>query len=78
MNMNPMNFIQFKAAYDRFKENHPKFSPFLKAAAKQAVKENSIVEIKVTTPEGQVMETNLKLKASDLSMFKELLDIFGE
>lgn len=78
MNLNPMNLLQLKNSWDRFKENHPKFPLFLKAAAKQAVMESSIIEIRITTPDGKAMETNLKLNASDVEMYRQMLELFGD
>ena len=51
--------------------NHPKFPKFLQAAS-TAVKEDTLIEIKITTTEGKVIETNLKVKASDIELFKNL------
>ena len=52
-------------------QNHPKFPKFLQAAS-TAVKEDTLIEIKITTAEGKVIETNLKVKASDIELFKNL------
>lgn len=40
--------------------------------ASTAVKEDTLIEIKITTAEGKVIETNLKVKASDIELFKNL------
>ncbi len=69
--MNLMNLMQIKESWTVFKNNHPKFPLFLKAALNGAMKEGSVVEIKVTTPDGKTLSTNLKLKASDLELLKQ-------
>ena len=47
------------------------FPKFLQAAS-TAVKEDTLIEIKITTTEGKVIETNLKVKASDIELVKNL------
>jgi len=69
--INPMAVLKLKPLVESFRNNHPKFGPFLSAAA-GAMKEDSILEMKVTTPEGQTIISNLKLTADDLALFAEL------
>ena len=69
---NPMKLMQLKSAWDRFSANHPKFMPFLKAVGQNGAREGCIYEITVTTPEGQSMTTNLKLKAEDIELLQSL------
>ena len=69
-----MNLMQLKESWSVFKDNHPKFPLFLKAALKNSLKEGSLVEIHITPPEGKTISTNLKLKASDLELFEQWKD----
>lgn len=69
--MNLGNLMQLKNSWATFTQNHPKFPQFLQAAS-TAVKEDTLIEIKITTAEGKVIETNLKVKASDIELFKNL------
>ena len=69
--MNLGNLMQLKNSWSTFTQNHPKFPKFLQAAS-TAVKEDTLIEIKITTAEGKVIETNLKVKASDIELFKNL------
>ncbi len=69
--MNLGNLMQLKNSWTTFTQNHPKFPKFLQAAS-TAVKEDTLIEIKITTAEGKVIETNLKVKASDIELFKNL------
>ena len=55
--MNLGNLMQLKNSWTTFTQNHPKFPKFLQAAS---------------TAEGKVIETNLKVKASDIELFKNL------
>ena len=69
--MNLGNLMQLKNFWATFTRNHPKFPKFLQAAA-TVVKEDTLIEIKITTAEGKVIETNLKVKASDIELVKNL------
>ena len=69
--MNLGNLMQLKNSWATFTRNHPKFPKFLQAAS-TAVKEDTLIEIKITTAEGKVIETNLKVKASDIDLVKNL------
>ena len=69
--MNLGNLMQLKNSWATFTQNHPKFPTFLQAAG-TAVKEDTLIEIKITTAEGKVIETNLKVKASDIELVKNL------
>ena len=69
-----MNFggmLQLKNAWNTFTGNHPKFPRFLQAAG-SCIGKDTIIEIKVTTAEGRVLETNLKVKESDIDLLKSL------
>ena len=69
--MNLGNLMQLKNSWATFTQNHPKFPKILQAAG-TAVKEDTLIEIKITTAEGKVIETNLKVKASDIELVKNL------
>ena len=69
--MNLGNLMQLKNSWATFTRNHPKFPKFLQEAG-TAVKEDTLIEIKITTAEGKVIETNLKVKASDIELVKNL------
>ena len=69
--MNLGNLMQLKNSWTTFTQNHPKFPKFLQAAS-TAVKEDTLIEIKITTTEGKVIETNLKVKPSDIELVKNL------
>lgn len=72
--LNPMNVLKLKSLLDRFKENHPKFPPFVQAAA-GAVKEGSIIEIKIITPEDKTILSNIKVNSEDIALFQELKEL---
>ena len=69
--MNLGILTKLKPMGDRFRERHPKFVPFLKAAAKKA-DAGTTVEITVTTSGGEKIESNIRLSAEDVASIKEL------
>ena len=73
--MNPGAIMQVMNAWNVFQGNHPKFPAFLDALKRQGIKEDSIIEISITDPSGQKIETNIKVKASDLELFNSLKDM---
>ena len=73
--MNPMDFLKIRAGLINFSQNHPKFFPFMRAVAAAGAKEGTVVEMKVTTPEGKELETNLKLSAEDLELIHMIREL---
>lgn len=73
--MNPRKMLELAKLQQKFKKNHPKVFPFLKAASEQALQEGSVIDISVTTPEGKVMRTNLKVKMEDLEIIEQLKEM---
>lgn len=67
--------LELKKNIDVFKNNHPKFFGFVGAVRNKGLKEGSIFEIKVTTPEGENLETAIKLQQSDLEALNALLNL---
>lgn len=57
-----------KRAWDAFTTNHPKFPAFLNAVKAKGIKEGSVIAIKITGPEGESIETNIKVKAEDMQL----------
>lgn len=76
MNMqNPAAILQMMNLWNRFQNNHPKFPRFLSAVSKSAIREGSIIEIKVTTAEGESFDSNLKINADDMEMIRQLREM---
>ena len=66
MNMNPMLIMQLQQRMTQFQQDHPKVMPFFRAVGENAVQEGSVFAIKVTTPDGKTLESNIKLTANDI------------
>lgn len=74
MAINPMKLLQMKAGWERFQENHPRFVPFMQAAGRE-VREDAVIEIALVTPEGKRLETNLRVKASDMELLRAAMEM---
>lgn len=73
MNFNQIAALQkIKGCAERFRANHPKFPLFINAVSQNALKEGTVIEISVTTPEGQNYCSNIKLQADDMELFESL------
>lgn len=73
MNMqNSAAILQLMNLWSRFQNNHPKFPKFLSAVVRNGIKEGSIIEIKVTTAEGESYDSNLKINAEDMEMIEQI------
>lgn len=68
--MNPAKLLAFRKQWGEFEQRHPKFVMFLGAVIKNGVGEGSIIEMKITLPDGRVMESNMKVSAEDMEMLK--------
>lgn len=73
--INVGNMLKITNAWNIFKKNHPKFPAFCKAVSKKGIQENCVIEIAVITPEGERLETNLKVRQSDLELLEQLKDM---
>ena len=74
--MNPMNFLQLKPAWNRFKANHPKIVPFARAAARDSfLDEGSVIELSITNSSGQKIASNLRVKKDDLEFLRQLREL---
>ncbi len=76
--LNPMKLMQIKNMFTILKQNHPKFLSFLDAVSKKALCKDTLIEIKVTTPDGKSLESNLRLKESDLKALRKMQELRKE
>ena len=72
MGMNPMALLKAKKSWDTFCGNHPRFPAFLQAAQSAGFQEGTVIEVSMTTPEGRILTTNVRLTASDIQAFNDL------
>ena len=71
INFNQMlKFQQIKNTFKRFDQDHPKFKNAV--WREQALKQDAVIEISITSPEGKNYCSNIKLNAADIEMFEQL------
>ena len=75
--MNPMDVMQLGSRFQTFNQQHPKFGAFLREAGKDAMREGSVIEMKVTSPEGQEYVTNIRLTAEDIETIQIIRNLRG-
>lgn len=74
---NPSKLLKFRESWGAFEQRHPKFTIFLGAIMKSGIGQDSIVEIKITYPDGRVLESNLKVMPEDVEFLKEIGELGG-
>ena len=70
--MNPMDILQLKSSLNTLKENHPKFLQFLQVVSAKGIKEGTVIEVTVRTPEGENYNSNLRVTKSDLELIRKI------
>ena len=58
--------------WGKFSKNHPKFPQFVKAVQKNGIKPDIVIDVKIAYPDGNVLDTNLKITESDMAILEEL------
>lgn len=64
--------MKLAGVWKKFTSSHPKFPAFLNAVKARGLQEGVIVEVIITEPDGQKIETSLKLNQSDIDALNEL------
>ena len=70
--VNPAALLTFKKKWEEFSGRHPKFVSFLGVLKGRGVDTGSIIDIKVTLPNGEMFQSNLKLTEEDVETIKSL------
>lgn len=76
MAFNPMKLMQLKTHWGKFSKAHPKFQSFLGAAGNK-IEEGSVIDIKITGPDGHAIETNLKMNKDDVAFIQAIKSLRG-
>ena len=75
MAFNPADLFKVRSAAAKFNANHPKLLPFFSAAKGKAMTPGSVIEIAITDPNGEKIETNLRVQESDIELINLLMEI---
>ena len=74
MAVNPMQLLKLKERFGIFQNQHPRVIPFF-GAAKNSVREGAVLELKVTSPEGKELVTNIRLTPEDMETIEVLREL---
>ena len=75
MAINPLDILKLKDRLNAFRARHPGFSRFISAARKKGVPEGSVLDVTITTPDGQSMATNFRVSAEDIELLRALTSL---
>ena len=70
--MNPAAIFKAKKSWDTFCANHPRFPAFMQAVQNEGIREDMVIEVTITTPEGKKLAANVKITAGDVQAFEDL------
>jgi hypothetical protein len=70
MVLDKMILNEIKKRLDLFKNDHPKVVPFLEMLKEKAAREGTVVEMRVTDPEGNEYVSNIRLTQNDVETIK--------
>lgn len=68
--MDIRSIARLKQAWNRFSMNHPKFPEFLRAVKSRGIHAGMEVSITVTYPDGDELRSGLRIKPSDVELFR--------
>lgn len=73
--MNPAALMKMMSLKANFEKQHPKFAAFIADLLRMGVSEGTVIEIKLTRPDGSSATTNMKVNSSDIELFNELKNL---
>lgn len=73
--MNPAALFKLKGIQDTFVKNHPKFPNFLQAVKRKGIHADDVITITIETPEGEKIESNIRVQPSDVDAFNSLMEL---
>lgn len=64
--------LKLGGLWGKFSKNHPKFPQFIKAVQENGFPVDTVLDVKITYPNGNIVDSNLKITESDLALIEEL------
>ncbi|MBR3366466.1 MAG: hypothetical protein IKG66_01560 [Lachnospiraceae bacterium] len=78
MAFNPMELLKLKERLDIFRQQHPRVHPFLSEVRGKALQPGSVLEIRVTDPEGKEYVSNIRVTPEDVETIGLLMSLRGQ
>lgn len=75
--MNPMALLKIKEMMDGFNARHPKLSMFFRDVGSK-IDTGAVLELSVTTPDGEKIRTNIKVAPEDKELISALTSLAGK
>lgn len=77
MAFNPMALLQIKEKAEGFNSRHPKLAMFFKDAGNR-IDTGAVLELSVTTPDGNKIRTNFRVCEEDKEFLAMLISLAGQ
>lgn len=74
MAFNPMDMMKLGERFRIFQSDHPRVVAFLQSA-RGYVREGTVIEMSITTPEGTKKTTNMRINANDVETLQTLMNV---
>ena len=72
-----MEALSLKNRFDRFGRQHPKVVAFM-AENHRELREGAVLELRIKSPEGRSVVTNMRVSAEDEELFGILKDLLSK
>ena len=73
--MNPADTFKRLAEVNRFKSDHPKAVAFAQSLTRDGLQEGTVVEMKMTAPDGTEKICNLRINEKDVALVAMLREL---
>ena len=73
--MNPADTFKMLAELNRFKADHPKAVAFAQSLTRDGLQEGTVVEMKMTAPDGTEKVCNLRINEKDVALAAMLREL---
>ncbi|WP_049945943.1 MULTISPECIES: hypothetical protein [unclassified Butyrivibrio] len=77
MNFNPKAIMELQQRFNTFRLDHPRVFPFFQAVKESSMEVGTIIDMKVTTPDGVEKQCNIRITQNDIETFKTLMSMNG-
>ena len=78
MAFNPIQLLKMKDLLNSFRRRHPGVSGFIDAVRAEGLPEGSVLDLKITFPEGKSMATNIRVSDEDIELIRAISQLRGE
>lgn len=77
MALNPLTLLKMKDRLKVFNQEHPRVRQFFHKIKEEGLPEGSVLEMKVTLPDGREQVTNIRMTEQDVETIRMLIKQVG-